>query len=130
MTLEDEVRQCLNGIVDPCSSAAGAPAGLLDMGLVKRIDVESTPSGAHVAVTVTVTEPSCLMGGPFAEEARSRLSSLEGVSSVEVEIDPLIDWTPANMTAEYRARLHDVRSGRHPVPVQLQAPSLRAGVRT
>lgn len=125
MTVEDEVRHCLNEIVDPCSAAAGAPAGLIDMGLIKDIHVDSTPNGACVAVTITVSEPSCLMGGPFAAEARSRLESLSGVTSVEIHIDPASDWTPANMTEEYRARLREVRSRRHPQFVQLSAPSLK-----
>ena len=57
MTAE-EVRALLNAIVDPCSLAAGAPAGIDEMGLVRDVEVEglhrdhlSEPWGATAAAS-------------------------------------------------------------------------------
>lgn len=125
MTTQDEVRRTLNEIVDPCSVAAGAPAGLIDMGLVRDVRVEAGPGGARVTVTISVSEPSCLMGGPFAGQARDRLEALDGVAEISVHIDPAMDWTPASMTEEYRERLREVRSRRR-LPI-VELPTARAG---
>jgi len=39
-----DVRAVLNQIIDPCSRVAGAPVGLVDMGLIRRLTV--TPASA------------------------------------------------------------------------------------
>ena len=110
--IPDQVRAVLNGIVDPCSAAAGAPAGLDDMGLVRGVAVESGPQGAIVRVTLTLTEPTCLMGIPFMATARERLEALPGVSRAEVSLASGFEWTPAELSPSYAARLERVRQRR------------------
>jgi metal-sulfur cluster biosynthetic enzyme len=107
---EQEVRAVLNEIVDPCSAAAGAPAGLADMGLVRRIEVRPGDAGALIDVVLALTEPTCLMGFPFVRSARERLSALPGVERVEVSLDPGLEWTPAEMDPEYAERLERRRA--------------------
>lgn len=113
MTTAAEVRETLNGIVDPCSTAAGVPAGLCDMGLVHAVEV--APDG-RVSVTLGVTEPGCFMIGSFALEAHARLGALPGVTAVELELDEGFDWTEDSMDPAYRERLaeHRRRTGRSP----------------
>ena len=99
------VRTVLNSIIDPCSRAAGVPAGIVEMGLIRSVEVRQEPAGASLTVTIRVTEPGCLMAYPFANEARKRLETLPGVVSIDVKIDHVCDWEPAAMSPEYRARL-------------------------
>jgi metal-sulfur cluster biosynthetic enzyme len=105
-----DVRAALNEIVDPCSRAAGEPAGLVDMGLVRRIDIRD--KGTRVDVLLALTEPTCLMGFPFLRSARDRLSALPGVERVEVSLDPSFEWTPAELSPAYAARLERQRASR------------------
>jgi metal-sulfur cluster biosynthetic enzyme len=109
---EAEVRAALNDIVDPCSAAAGAPAGLDEMGLVREVEVRNGPSGARVRVTIGLTQPLCLMGIPFLKSARERLSGMPGVGEVEVSLASGIDWTPARLAPAYKQRLEQVRRAR------------------
>lgn len=108
----DQVRAVLNGIVDPCSAAAGAPAGLDDMGLVREVGVETGSAGTVVRVTLALTEPTCLMGIPFMATARERLKALPGVSHAEVSMAPGFEWTPSELSPSYAARLERVRERR------------------
>ena len=108
MTSEDAVRAALNEIIDPCSRAAGEPAGLVDMGLVRRVEVH----GARVEVTLALTEPTCLMGFPFVRSARDRLAELPGVEHVDVSLDPSFEWTSAELSPAYAARLARRRAAR------------------
>jgi metal-sulfur cluster biosynthetic enzyme len=108
MTSEDAVRAALNEIIDPCSRAASEPAGLVDMGLVRKVEVH----GAQVEVTLALTEPTCLMGFPFVRSARERLSALPGVEHVDVSLDPSFEWTPAELSPAYAARLASRRASR------------------
>jgi metal-sulfur cluster biosynthetic enzyme len=104
-----DVRAALNEIVDPCSAAMGAPAGIDDMGLIRDVDVAD---GGHVTVRIGLTEPTCLMGPAFVRSAEERLSALEGVADVDVALTSGLDWTPARMSASYAARLERLRATR------------------
>ncbi len=110
MSVRDEVVRVLNEIVDPCSRAAGAPAGLIDMGLVRDLEVGPRADGTWgVRLSIKVTEPSCIMGAAFLVEARRRLAAMSGIGSVDVNLDHVMDWSPSDMTPAYQARLESTR---------------------
>ena len=109
---EARVWTTLNTIVDPCSRAAGAPAGIAEMGLVRQLEVHQSPGGASIRVVIGVTEPGCLMGAAFVNDARLRLRELPGVAEVHVSMDHAFDWTPADMSPAYQARLEQLRQRR------------------
>ena len=102
---EDDIRRAINTIVDPCSRAAGVPAGLVDMALLRRLEVTSGPDGVVVRAVVGVTEYGCLMGPAFATEIDRRVRELPGVAVVEVELDGAFDWVPEDMTHAYQEAL-------------------------
>lgn len=104
-----DVTAALNSIVDPCSAAAGMPAGLADMGLVGPIQLRADGLGQHVDVTLLTTHPFCMMAAVFISEAVTALERLEGVSSVSVSLDPSLIWTPDRMAPAYAARLEAMR---------------------
>ena len=125
MIAERDVRDALNGIIDPCSSAAGCPGGLDDMGLVRAVEITQVEAGAVLRVVIGVTEYGCLMGAPFAAEAYKRLEALPGVAAVTVELDQAFDWDRDDMSAAYRERLsqHRRRRGLGIPVVVVNAPS-------
>ncbi len=111
----------LEEIVDPCSAAAGVPAGLVSMGLVRSIELPSPAADSTLRVTLTMTEPGCMMAAIFAENARERLAPLAGadgfhdVTGVEVALDTTQVWEPDDMAPEYRSRLAAARRRRLPL---------------
>jgi len=77
--LHEEIMQTLEAIVDPCSIASGAPAGLVSMGLVGDVTIRMTEREAEVDVVLFLTEPGCMMGAFFQITARQKLELLEGI---------------------------------------------------
>ena len=108
----DDIRAQLNEIIDPCSIAAGAPAGLVEMGLVREVTVREAPDGAVVRVRIGLTEPGCMMGASFVVRARESLERLPGVGHVDVELEHDCDWTPRNLDSRYARRLNAARGQR------------------
>ena len=109
---EAEVRATLDTVVDPCSIVAGAPAGLVEMGLVRALALSEGEGGTTIRLRIGVTEPGCLMGASFAAQARAQLERLDGVASVEIELDHANDWMPSDIDRDYQRRLDAVRTAR------------------
>lgn len=109
---EDDVRCVLNTIIDPCSVAAGAPAGIAELGLLTQLEVRDEPEGAHVRIGIRLTDPVCMMGAAFLASAREALAAHRDIASAEVWLDERSDWMPDQMSALYRARLDGVRQAR------------------
>jgi metal-sulfur cluster biosynthetic enzyme len=111
----EEVRRVLNAITDPCSIAAGAPAGMIDMGLVREVSLQPmSQHGFHVRVRISVTHPFCLLAGVFLNEVQKRLRCLPHIEVVDASIDTSTMWSPNMMTPEYRAQVAAVRRKRLP----------------
>jgi metal-sulfur cluster biosynthetic enzyme len=101
-----QVRAVLESVPDPCSVAAGASVGLLDMGLVRGWEVSSD---GEVDIRLDVTSPVCLMAGHFVAEVQARLEEIPGLGRITVRIDPSGCWSPEQMSARGRELL----AGRH-----------------
>jgi metal-sulfur cluster biosynthetic enzyme len=122
---EEGIRAAINTIIDPCSRAAGVPAGLTDMGLIRRLDVWSTDTGVGVHAVIGVTEYGCMLGPAFATEVERVVRSLPGVEHLTVDLDAAFDWLPEDMTSAYQAKLASRRQAAraHFRPPSIDAPS-------
>jgi metal-sulfur cluster biosynthetic enzyme len=109
---EQDVRSALNGIVDPCSLAAGAPAGIEELGLIRELSVEDVAGGVRVEVAIGVTEPGCMMGASFVVKARAMFDEMPAVVSHDVRLDHAADWEPSDIDPAYAKRLAATRAGR------------------
>jgi metal-sulfur cluster biosynthetic enzyme len=123
----DTVRAAVNEVIDPCSRAAGVPAGLVDMGMITDIGVVDGPDGAAVSVTIQMTEPTCIMGHAFIPAVRDRVRQLAGVGAVDVRLDLSFGWDPSRLDPGYRERL-DAHHAKRGTPSPWAAVQFRSGV--
>lgn len=107
MITADAVRESLREIDDPCSAATGSNLDIVEMGLVKSVEI----TDERVAVGIRLTTPACHMIPFFITEVRRRVGSLPGVTAVEVDIDDGTEWTEEMMTAEATRRRQAVLDG-------------------
>jgi metal-sulfur cluster biosynthetic enzyme len=98
------VRERLDGIVDPCSEARGTDISIVEMGLLKRVEVDD----GTVHIELRITSPSCMMVGYFIEQAEERVGSLPGVETVTLSTDAGLSWRDEMMSeaAKQRRREH------------------------
>jgi metal-sulfur cluster biosynthetic enzyme len=88
MPSPDEVREALRDVQDP-----ELMMSMVDLGLIYGIDV----AGEHeenVTVTMTFTSPMCPVGPQFKKSVEDKVSALDGVQSVNVEITFVPPWDP------------------------------------
>ena len=78
------------------------PVNIVDLGLVYRMEIKKDGNANNIEADMTLTAAGCAMGPVIAEELRSKLESLPGVSGASVNIvwDP--PWNQDMMTEEAR----------------------------
>ncbi|HZO06814.1 MAG TPA: metal-sulfur cluster assembly factor [Solirubrobacterales bacterium] len=117
LLLENEAWAALERIYDPCSVATRSPLNIVDMGLVREVEVDEEH---NVRVSICPTSPSCMLMASITEGAEKELRTIEGAAEVEVRIDSEFFWTPEAMTERGQAELvrhRAARSAEAPVPL-------------
>ncbi len=105
MPTKERVRACLSKIVDPCSVGTGLPLNVLEMGLLRDIEIRD----GHVTVRLRLTTPMCMLVPYFLDEVQTRVGALPDVESVTCETDAGMDWEPMMMSEEARRRRQQLR---------------------
>lgn len=112
MTTPKQVREALREVIDPCSAAAGSNLDIVEMGLVKSIEV----SDGHVDIEMRLTTPVCHMVAYFIDEISTHVGSLSDIDSVNLETDDGCEWTEAMLSEEAeekRQRVLDEHESRY-----------------
>jgi len=90
--MESEVVTALKNTYDP-----EIPVNIYDLGLIYDIDIDN---GNNVKITMTLTAPNCPVADILPAEIKEKVSSIEGVASVDVKVvfDP--PWNQSMMSEE------------------------------
>ena len=85
------------------------PVNIVDLGLVYSMDVakieDQTPPGFRVNVAMTLTAPGCGMGPAIAEDAKSKILLVPGVSDADVRITWDPPWNQQMISEEGKMKL-------------------------
>jgi metal-sulfur cluster biosynthetic enzyme len=109
---EDDVLAILDGVLDPCATAAGVRGSIVEMGIVRRVEITEAAESGHVDVRVAigVTEPTCIMFHAFARDAHAMLAADPRISDVTVDLADYEPWTELDMAPRLQA---DLAAARH-----------------
>ena len=94
---EEAIWQQLKNVYDP-----EIPVNIVDLGLVYSMDVIELEDnqGYKIEVAMTLTAPGCGMGPAIAEDAKSKVILVPGVSSAEVNLVWEPAWTQSMISEE------------------------------
>jgi probable FeS assembly SUF system protein SufT len=85
------------------------PVNIVDLGLVYSMDVEQTPdvtpAAYKVNVAMTLTAPGCGMGPAIAEDAKSKILLVPGVTTADVRITWEPAWNQSMISEEGKMKL-------------------------
>ena len=107
----DDVYAAIAEVIDPCSDAMGRPLSLVEMNLLRRIEI----AGETVVVGISLTEPTCMYTFVIAEQVTNVIQARCGeqlVVKIELESDlPNGLWTEAQLSGVAATRLEALRDG-------------------
>ena len=82
------------------------PVNIVDLGLVYNLDVARIDAGGFkVDVAMTLTAPGCGMGPAIAEDAKSKILLVPGVSTADVRITWDPPWNQSMISEEGKMKL-------------------------
>jgi FeS assembly SUF system protein len=90
--ITDDIVSALKTVYDP-----EIPADIYELGLIYKIDIEDDRT---VKIRMTLTAPGCPVAGEMPGWVQNAVSTVEGVSDVEVEMTFDPPWTPDRMSEE------------------------------
>jgi metal-sulfur cluster biosynthetic enzyme len=102
---KDIIIRALEQVVDPCSIATGVPIGLASMGLIEDVRCE----GGQVHIVLRLTSPICWQAANILRQSEAKIGQLEGVVSVNCEIDAAAEWSMELINPVYLGRLRALR---------------------
>ncbi|MCH5325968.1 MAG: DUF59 domain-containing protein [Duncaniella sp.] len=97
LRIEEKAVDMLKTVYDP-----EIPVDIYNLGLIYGIDLNNDGS---LQITMTLTAPSCPAADFLVEDARMKLESIEGVSSVDINIVFEPEWTKEMMSEEAKLDL-------------------------
>lgn len=95
--IEEKIVDVLKTVYDP-----EIPVNIWDLGMIYKIDVKDD---ATVDLDMTFTAPSCPAADFILEDVRSKVDSVEGVKSANVNLVFEPTWDQSMMSEEARVEL-------------------------
>jgi len=93
---EEEVLRMLKTVFDP-----EIPVNVYDLGLIYKIDLQD----GICTIDMTLTAPNCPAADFLVEDIRQKVSSVEGVKEVRVNLVFTPEWTKDMMSDEAKLEL-------------------------
>ena len=97
LKLEERVVKMLRTVFDP-----EIPVDIYSLGLIYRVDIAD--DGA-LTVDMTLTAPNCPAADFIIEDARIKLESIEGITSVTINLVFEPEWNKDMMSEEAKLEL-------------------------
>jgi FeS assembly SUF system protein len=95
--IEERIVDVLKTVYDP-----EIPVNIFDLGMIYKIDVKD---GAIVELDMTFTAPNCPAADYILEDVRTKVESVEGVKSANVNLVFEPAWDQNMMSEEARVEL-------------------------
>jgi FeS assembly SUF system protein len=92
LSIEEEIVNTLKTVFDP-----EIPVNIYDLGLIYEINVSE---GGKVVVVMTLTSPNCPVAESMPEEVFDKVSAVEGVNHVDVNLTFDPPWTKDMLSEE------------------------------
>ena len=94
---KDKVIEKIKAVMDP-----EIPVNLYDLGLIYKIIIDDQN---NVSIDMTLTNPNCPVAGTMPESVGNAVSSLKGISSIQVNLIWYPKWSKDMMSEEAKLAL-------------------------
>ncbi len=97
MNLYDQIIDVLHTVKDP-----EIPVNIYELGLVYEVQIKE---GNNVDIVMTLTAPGCPVAGDIVLEVQQKISNIEGINDVHVQLTFDPPWSKDMMSDEAKLEL-------------------------
>lgn len=97
LTLEEKIVEMLRTVFDP-----EIPVNVFDLGLIYNIEVDES---GNTKIDMTLTAPNCPAADFIMEDIRMKVESVEGVTSLDLQLVFEPEWDKDMMSEEAKLDL-------------------------
>ena len=97
---EEDIWEAMKQCFDP-----EIPVNIVDLGLIYDIKIEGDKDSQNINIKMTLTAPGCGMGPSIAQDVENRVSALNGINSVNVELVWEPQWDRDMMSEDAKLQL-------------------------
>ncbi|MBR1564893.1 MAG: DUF59 domain-containing protein [Paludibacteraceae bacterium] len=94
---EEKIVKMLKTVFDP-----EIPVNIYDLGLIYKVDLQD---GGRLTVDMTLTAPSCPAADFLVEDAKQKLSTIDGITEVNINLVFEPEWSKDMMSEEAKLEL-------------------------
>ena len=97
---EEDIWEAMKQCFDP-----EIPVNIVDLGLIYDLEISGKTNNQDIHIKMTLTAPGCGMGPSIAQDVETKVSVLNGINNVDVELvwDP--QWDQNMMSEEAKLQL-------------------------
>ena len=99
-----KIRNNVVEVIKQCNDPE-LPIDLWNLGLIYDLKFNEEGEKFSVDIVMSLTTPGCTMGQYMIEDIKSKMSSIESISRVDVELTFDPPWSPEMMTEEGKVKL-------------------------
>ncbi|MBQ7209988.1 MAG: SUF system Fe-S cluster assembly protein [Paludibacteraceae bacterium] len=97
LEIEEKIVEMLKTVYDP-----EIPVNIYDLGLIYGVDIDDN---GKVKIDMTLTAPSCPAADFLVEDVKQKVSSIEGVSDLDINLVFEPEWSKDMMSEEAKLTL-------------------------
>lgn len=97
LEIEEKIVEMLKTVYDP-----EIPVNIYDLGLIYGVDIDDN---GKVKIDMTLTAPSCPAADFLVEDVKQKVSSIEGVSDLDINLVFEPEWSKDMMSEEAKLAL-------------------------
>tara|TARA_Y100000746_G_scaffold80460_1_gene67806 strand:+ start:168 stop:479 length:312 start_codon:yes stop_codon:yes gene_type:complete len=81
------------------------PIDLWNLGLIYDLNINENGNNFDVSILMSLTTPGCTMGQYMMDDMKMKLTTIENIGNIDIELTFDPPWNPEMMTEEGKVKL-------------------------
>ena len=81
------------------------PIDLWNLGLIYDLNINENENNFDVSILMSLTTPGCTMGQYMMDDMKMKLTTIENIGKIDIELTFDPPWNPEMMTEDGRVKL-------------------------
>jgi len=100
----ENIKEKVVDILKKCNDPE-LPIDLWNLGLIYDLNINENENNFDVSILMSLTTPGCTMGQYMMDDMKMKLTTIENIGNIDIELTFDPPWNPEMMTEDGRVKL-------------------------